>query len=40
LYPQKEKLISVTKKLKDIIERSYNDNAYNLIIKLNPIIRG
>ena len=40
LYPNKEKLLLVTKKLKNIIEKSYNESAYSLIVKLNPIIRG
>ena len=40
LYPIKEKLLLVAKKLKNIIEKSYNESAYSLIVKLNPIIRG
>ena len=40
LYPNKDKLLLVTKKIKNIIEKSYNNNVYNLAIKLNPTIIG
>jgi RNA-directed DNA polymerase len=40
VYPNKVKLIEVTKKIKEIFKTSYNESAYTLITKLNPIIRG
>jgi len=39
-YPQKKKVMAILAKLKDIIGKSTNLNAYELIAKLNPIIRG
>jgi RNA-directed DNA polymerase len=40
VYPNREKLIEVTKKLKEILKKSTNESAFTLITKLNPIIRG
>nr|WUR10588.1 hypothetical protein [Elmerina hispida] len=39
-YPQKEKLDAISLKLRKIIDANYNKTAYELIRKLNPIIRG
>ena len=38
-YPQKEKFKSIREKLKATIKKSFNLNAYELIGKLNPMIR-
>lgn len=40
LYPQKKKVYNIITKLREIIRKSYNDTAYTLISKLNPILRG
>jgi RNA-directed DNA polymerase len=40
LYPDKDKVKEVIKKIKNVINRSQNISAYELITKLNPIIRG
>jgi RNA-directed DNA polymerase len=40
LYPDKEKVKSIIGKLKLIIDNSQNLTSYQLIAKLNPIIRG
>lgn len=40
LIPSKKSWLSISKKLKDIYKKSMNLNSYNLIAKLNPIIRG
>jgi RNA-directed DNA polymerase len=40
LYPDKEKVKSITGKIKLIIDNSQNLTSYQLIAKLNPIIRG
>ena len=40
LYPNKEKVKEVIKKIKSIITKAQNLTAYTLIAKLNPIIRG
>lgn len=40
LYPRKDKLDEIVKKIKNIINKSYNEKAYSLITRLNPIIRG
>jgi RNA-directed DNA polymerase len=40
LYPNKENVYSVIKKLKVIIKSSQNLTSYSLISKLNPIITG
>ena len=39
-YPQKNKVKAIAEQLKKIISQSINLNAYELIAKLNPIIRG
>lgn len=40
LYPNKDKVIKFIDKLKFIFKKSQNLDAYNLIAKLNPILRG
>ena len=40
LYPDKSKVNSLIKKLKCIFDKSSNLDAYNLIAKLNPCLRG
>lgn len=40
LYPNKEKVKEIIRKLKLIFELSQNLSAYELILKLNPIIKG
>jgi RNA-directed DNA polymerase len=40
MYPNKEKLLEITAKIKELIDKASNDNAYTLITKLNPILRG
>lgn len=40
LYPDKSKVNSLINKLKHIFKKSSNLNAYNLISKLNPCLRG
>lgn len=40
IYPNKDKVIKFIDKVKFIFKRSQNLNAFNLIAKLNPIIRG
>jgi RNA-directed DNA polymerase len=40
LYPNKQKVKEVIKKLKIICNKNYNSSAYELISILNPIIRG
>jgi RNA-directed DNA polymerase len=40
LYPNKNKVLAIIKKIKTIFNTSQNSDAYNLIAKLNPIIRG
>lgn len=40
IYPQKEKYKAFISKLRVIFDKSYNVDAYTLISKLNPIIRG
>lgn len=40
LYPNKEKVKEVIKKIKSIFAKAQNTAAYTLIAKLNPIIRG
>ena len=40
LYPNKEKVHDCISKIKFIIKKSNNLDAYNLITKLNPILRG
>lgn len=40
LYPEKSKVNNLIKKLKNIFVKSSNLDAYNLIAKLNPILRG
>jgi RNA-directed DNA polymerase len=39
-FPQKESYMNKVREIKDIFRKSYNDTAYTLITKLNPIIRG
>jgi len=39
-FPQKERYMKKVKEIKNIFRKSYNDTAYALITKLNPIIRG
>lgn len=39
-YPQKKKVMAFVAKLKGIIDAATNMNSYELIAKLNPIIRG
>jgi len=40
LYPKKDKVYAVIKKMKDIIYKSQNLTSYTLISRLNPIITG
>ena len=40
LNPQKEKVYSIIEKLREIFRKSYNESAYTLITKVNPILRG
>jgi group II intron reverse transcriptase/maturase len=40
LYPDKSKVNDLIKKLKNIFKKSSNLDAYNLIAKLNPCLRG
>lgn len=40
LYPNKNKVLNIIKKMKSIFDAEQNSDAYNLITKLNPIIRG
>lgn len=40
LYPNKNKVLNIIKKMKSIFDAEQNSDAYNLIAKLNPIIRG
>jgi len=40
LYPNKDKTLGIISKLKEIFKASQNLDAYNLIAKLNPVIRG
>jgi RNA-directed DNA polymerase len=40
LYPEKAKVNNLIKKLKHIFTKSSNLDAYNLIAKLNPCLRG
>lgn len=40
LFPNKLKVIEVIDKIRTIYRKSYNLNAYSLIAKVNPIIRG
>jgi RNA-directed DNA polymerase len=40
LYPQKSKLRDIINKIRLIFKNSQNFSAYQLIAKLNPIIRG
>ena len=40
LFPNKKKLMEVKDKLRKIFRSSSNDTAYELVSKVNPIIRG
>lgn len=40
LYPNKNKVLAIIKKIKTIFYSSQNSDGYNLIAKLNPVIRG
>lgn len=40
IYPNRSKVISFIHKVKDIFKNSQNLDSYNLISKLNPILRG
>lgn len=40
LYPNKKKVLDVIQHIKFIFKISSNSNAYNLIARLNPIIKG
>jgi RNA-directed DNA polymerase len=40
LYPLKNKVYNIIAKLREIFRESYNDTAYTLISKINPILRG
>ena len=40
LYPNKKKVFEVIQRIKLIFKVSKNLDAYNLIVKLNPVIRG
>lgn len=40
VMPQKQKFIKICKKLRDLFHYNLNWHAYNLIAKVNPIIRG
>jgi hypothetical protein len=40
LYPDKSKVNGLIKTLKQIFKKSSNLDAYNLIAKLNPCLRG
>jgi Proton-conducting membrane transporter/NADH-Ubiquinone oxidoreductase (complex I), chain 5 N-terminus/Group II intron, maturase-specific domain len=39
IYPDNSNLLNIRKKLKNVIRKSYNSDAYNLILKLNPLIK-
>lgn len=39
MYPNKDKLQQLIKRLRLIFRKSYNLDSYTLISKLNPIIR-
>jgi RNA-directed DNA polymerase len=40
LYPNKNKVLAIIKKIKTIFDSSQNSDAYNIIAKINPVIRG
>jgi len=40
LYPNKVKVLAFIDKIKNVFVRSQNLDAYNLIAKLNPMLRG
>lgn len=40
LYPQKNKVYGIITKLRNEFRKSYNESAYTLISKINPILRG
>lgn len=40
LYPNRDKVLNIIKRIKNIFKESQNSTAYTLIAKLNPIIRG
>jgi hypothetical protein len=40
LYPKKDKVYAIIKKMKGIIKKSQNLTSYTLISQLNPIIMG
>ena len=40
LYPDKSKVNALIRKLKQIFKKSFNLDAYNLIAKVNPCLRG
>lgn len=40
VYPSKDKLMAIKIKIKTILKSNYNSSVFNLISKLNPIIRG
>jgi hypothetical protein len=40
LYPKKEKVYAIIKKMKEIIKKSQNLTSYTLISEINPIIVG
>jgi len=40
VIPQKSKFEAISKKIRDKFHFNLNDDAYTLITKVNPIIRG
>jgi len=40
LYPSRKKVIELLDKIKIVIDKSQNANAFELIATLNPILRG
>jgi len=40
IYPERSKVLKFRRKIKEIINTSYNLTAYELIKLINPIIRG
>jgi Proton-conducting membrane transporter/NADH-Ubiquinone oxidoreductase (complex I), chain 5 N-terminus/Group II intron, maturase-specific domain len=39
IYPSNDSLLTIRKRIKNILRKSYNYDAYNVILKINPIIR-
>lgn len=40
LYPSKKKVTGLLVKIKDILARSQNRSAFELINQMNPVLRG